>query len=62
MYKIKEIINDWTTDRVWITQKRISEGRVDLEGEYYKIYEKFGRHSLVFIENMDLEKYCSQII
>lgn len=62
MYKIKEILNDWNTDRKWITKKRIDMGEIDMNSEYYRTYCLFGQHSIVFIENINLNKYCTQII
>lgn len=62
IYKIKNILNEFDTDRIWVTQKRIENGEIDKNSEYYKIYEKFGKHSIVFIENIDLDKHCTRII
>ena len=59
MYRIKDIIND-RNNQFWITNNNV--GGLDRQSEYYRIYERFGKHSIVFIENIDLNKYCTKII
>ena len=57
MYNIKDLLKDENTRQIWVTQKRIEEGEF-FGDKYIRTWRKFGKHSLVFVDNFDLNKYC----
>ena len=57
IYNIKDLLKDEDTRQTWVTKKKIEKGEY-IDDKYIRTWRKFGQHSLVFIDNFNLSKYC----